>query len=140
KKTYRSYNYCDWPERLIEALWAYRTSVRTPTGQTPYSLVFGMEPVLPYEIMIPSLRVQLDQDLDLETCQESLLAQLELIDERRMMAPNHALAYRKRLTRFYQKKVLGRSFRKGEMVIKRKFIRTFGPRASYNKIGKVPLW
>src|SRR5499433_477352 len=60
KKTCETHRHSDWPEKLVEALWAYRSSVRTPTGQTPYSLRFGMEPVLPYEILIPSLRIQLD--------------------------------------------------------------------------------
>ncbi|KAL6323628.1 hypothetical protein AAG906_039224 [Vitis piasezkii] len=36
----------DWSEKLPFALWAYRTSFRTSTGATPYSLVYGME-VLP---------------------------------------------------------------------------------------------
>lgn len=31
----------DWHERFPEALWAYRTTYRTPTQCTPYSLVFG---------------------------------------------------------------------------------------------------
>ncbi|XP_062119106.1 uncharacterized protein LOC133832835 [Humulus lupulus] len=47
----------DWHERLLEALWAYRTTVRTVTGCTPYSLVFGSEVVLPLEVQIPSLRI-----------------------------------------------------------------------------------
>ena len=33
----------DWSENLPYALWAYRTSFRTSTGATPYSLVYGME-------------------------------------------------------------------------------------------------
>ncbi|KAL6323703.1 hypothetical protein AAG906_002171 [Vitis piasezkii] len=33
----------DWSEKLPFALWAYRTSFRTSTGATPYSLVYGME-------------------------------------------------------------------------------------------------
>uniref|UniRef100_A0A2N9FGR7 Integrase catalytic domain-containing protein n=1 Tax=Fagus sylvatica TaxID=28930 RepID=A0A2N9FGR7_FAGSY len=36
---------------------AYRTSVRTSVGATPYSLVYGMEAVLPVEVEIPSLRI-----------------------------------------------------------------------------------
>ncbi|KAM7460053.1 hypothetical protein LguiA_035983 [Lonicera macranthoides] len=40
----------DWHERLPEALWAYRTTCRTPTQATPYSLVFGGEEVLPLEV------------------------------------------------------------------------------------------
>ena len=61
KKICESNKFSDWPEKLIDALWAYRTSIRTPTRQTPYVLMFGMEAVLPYEIFLPSLRVQLDQ-------------------------------------------------------------------------------
>ena len=63
KKTCESNKFSDWPEKLIDALWAYRTSIRTPTRQTPYALTFRMEAVLPYEIFLPSLRVQLDQEV-----------------------------------------------------------------------------
>ncbi|XP_052490763.1 uncharacterized protein LOC128043012 [Gossypium raimondii] len=49
--------YRDWHEKLPFALYAYRTSVRTSTGATPFSLVYGMEAVLPIEVEIPSLRV-----------------------------------------------------------------------------------
>ncbi|PKI07635.1 hypothetical protein CRG98_049587, partial [Punica granatum] len=42
-------NYKDWHEMLPYALLAYRTSIRTSIGATPYSLVYGMEAVLPIE-------------------------------------------------------------------------------------------
>ena len=50
-------NYKDWADKLPYALWGYRTSVRTTTGATPYSLVYGMEAVLPVEVEIQSMRV-----------------------------------------------------------------------------------
>ena len=40
----------DWHDKFPYALWAYRTSVRTSTGATPYSLVYGMEAVLTIEV------------------------------------------------------------------------------------------
>ena len=49
--------YKDWHEHLPYALCAYRTSVRTSVRATPYSLVYGMEAVLPVEVEIPSLRI-----------------------------------------------------------------------------------
>ena len=49
--------YKDWHEHLPYALCAYQTSVRTSVGATPYSLVYGMEAVLPVEVEIPSLRI-----------------------------------------------------------------------------------
>ena len=50
----------DWSKKLHFALWAYRTSFRISTGATPYSLVYGMEAVLPIEIEMGSLRVALE--------------------------------------------------------------------------------
>ena len=49
--------YKDWNEHLSFALCAYHTSIRTFTGATPYSLVYGMKAVLPTEVEIPSLRI-----------------------------------------------------------------------------------
>ncbi len=46
--------YKDWHNMLPFAFHAYPTSVRTSTGATPYSLVYGIEVVLPIEVEIPS--------------------------------------------------------------------------------------
>ena len=53
----------DWSEKLPFALWAYRTSFRTSTGSTPYSLVYGMKAMLPIEIEMGSLRVALEHQI-----------------------------------------------------------------------------
>ena len=53
----------DWSEKLPFALWAYRTSFRTSIEATPYSLVYGIEAVLPVEIEMGSLRVALEQQI-----------------------------------------------------------------------------
>ncbi|XP_058002311.1 uncharacterized protein LOC131179474 [Hevea brasiliensis] len=56
--------YKDWHDMLPFALHAYRTTVRTSTEATPYSLVYGMEVVLPIEVEIPSLRILKEAELD----------------------------------------------------------------------------
>ncbi|RVW73661.1 Retrovirus-related Pol polyprotein from transposon 17.6 [Vitis vinifera] len=53
----------DWSEKLPFALWAYRTSFHTSIGATPYSLVYGMEAMLPVEIEMGSLRITLEQQI-----------------------------------------------------------------------------
>jgi len=49
-------NYNDWSDQLPFALWGHRTSICTSIEITPYSLIYGMEAVLPVEITIPSFR------------------------------------------------------------------------------------
>ena len=62
--------YKDWHEMLLFALHGYRTSVRTSTGATPFSLVYGMEVVLPVDVKIPSLCVLMEAKLtEVEWCQ-----------------------------------------------------------------------
>ena len=56
--------YKDWHEMLPCALHAYRTTVRTSVGATPYALVYEMEVVTPLEMEIPSLRILKDTKLD----------------------------------------------------------------------------
>ena len=53
----------NWPEKFPFALWAYRTSFRTSTGATPFSLVYGMEIVLPIEVDVGSLRIALEHKI-----------------------------------------------------------------------------
>ena len=56
--------YKDWHEKLSFALHAYWTGVRTSTGATLYSLVYGMEAVLPIKVEIPFLRVLREIELE----------------------------------------------------------------------------
>ncbi|KAI5444741.1 hypothetical protein KIW84_013133 [Lathyrus oleraceus] len=91
--------YRDWHEMLPFALHGYRTSVRTSTGATPYSLVYGMEAVLPVEVEIPSLRVLLDVKLDEAEWIRTRFNELSLIEEKRMAAICHGQLYQSRMKR-----------------------------------------
>ncbi|WRX13925.1 Integrase [Theobroma cacao] len=111
--------YKDWHEKLPFALHAYRTSVRTSTGATPYSLVYGAEAVLPVEVEIPSLRVLMETELEDAEWVRSRYEQLNLIEEKRLAALCHGQMYQRRMMRAYEKKVHPRQFREGELVLKR---------------------
>ncbi|RDX93255.1 Retrovirus-related Pol polyprotein, partial [Mucuna pruriens] len=90
-KTCLSVTYKDWHDMLPYALHEYRTSVCTPTGATPYSLVYGTEVVLPVEVEILSLRVLTEAELDEPEWAQSLLDQLNLIEEKRLTAICHGI-------------------------------------------------
>ena len=97
--------YKNWHEKLPFALHAYQTGVRTSTGATPYSLVYGMEAVLPIEVEIPSLRVLREMKLEEAEWVQARYEQLNLIEEKRMKAICHGQLYQKRMMRAHDKNV-----------------------------------
>ena len=108
----------DWSEKLLFALWAYRTSFRTSTGATPYSLVYGMEAVLPIEIEMGSLRVTLEQQISKTEWAQSRFDQLILLDERRLRAADHVQAYQRKMARAFKKRVKPRPLQRGDLVLR----------------------
>ncbi|XP_058757655.1 uncharacterized protein LOC131630928 [Vicia villosa] len=111
--------YKDWHEMLPFALHGYRTSVRTSTGATPFSLVYGMEAILPVEVEIPSLRVLTDVKLSEADWVQTRFDQLNLIDEKRLAAICHGQAYQKKMKRAFDKKIRARHFQVGDLVLKK---------------------
>ena len=79
-------------------------SVKTPTGTTPFSLVYGCEVILPLEVEIPLLRVTLLDILSKEDYRVAHLEQLELLEEHQHVAHEHLKVYQNRLSRHYNKK------------------------------------
>ena len=93
-------------------LMAYRTTVRTPTKATPFSLVYGCEVVLPLEIQIPSLRIALTAKMKNEEKHRLRLQELEALDDKRLQPQQQIELYQTRISRAFNKKVKGRLSRK----------------------------
>ena len=68
---------------LYPALWAYRTTLKTATGFSPYQLVHGVELVLPVECEIPSLNLVVEILLDTSALEERLVHLEQLREQRR---------------------------------------------------------
>ncbi|KAK4382879.1 hypothetical protein Sango_2831000 [Sesamum angolense] len=107
----------DWHERIGEALWAYRTIIKTPTQATPYALVYGVEAVLPLEQQIPSLIIPIQEGHTEEENAQIRLEELEALDEKRLEAQQRLECYQVRLSRALNKKVHLRSFQVGDLVL-----------------------
>lgn len=79
-----------WAEQLHGVLWAYKTTKRTHTGDTPFGLAFGSEAVVLVEMELTSLRVK---KYDLELNNEGLKLSLDLLEERRDRAETVMVSY-----------------------------------------------
>ena len=67
-------------QELPNILWAYQTTPRKATNETPYSLAFGFEIVIPLEIGLPTIRTEV---YDASHNEEVQARDLNLADERR---------------------------------------------------------
>ncbi|XP_024200004.1 protein NYNRIN-like [Rosa chinensis] len=105
-----------WSEELQHVLWAYRTTRRKPTDETPYALTYGMEAVIPTKIILPTVRTLTVEKGDNE---EQIARHLDLLDERRDAAAIHLANYQNQVARYFNKGVRPRAFRVGEFVLKR---------------------
>ena len=131
--------YKDWHEMLPFALHGYRTTVRTSTGATPFSLVYGMEAVLPVEVQIPSTRVLQDAELGEDDWIQTRLDQINLIDEKRLASICHGQIYQKRMIRAFNKKVKHRVYQVGDLVVKRIILPQGDPRGKWTPTYEGPF-
>ena len=67
-----------WSDELPSVLWAYRTTVRTSTRETPFKLAYGSEVVIPAEVHMANHRVK---EYQVEENEVQLHLNLDLIDE-----------------------------------------------------------
>ena len=101
---------------LFSVLWAYRTTVKTATGFTPFHLVHGVEATLPIECEIPTLRTAIELLPDTAPLEQRLL-NLESLDEDRRSSLQNNEATKKLSKATFDRHVNLRSFRKGDLVL-----------------------
>ena len=122
-----------WPDKLPGVLWAYMTTVRTPTGETPFKLAYGSEAVIPAKVHMASHRVK---EYQAEENKVQLRLNLDLIDEVRMDAEQRTARYNNLMARQYDAMVKPRRFNIRDLILKRIILATRNP--AYGKLG--PNW
>jgi hypothetical protein len=75
-----------WHEKLLEALWAHRTSRNRATNVTPFELVYGQEAVLPIEIGLQNFRVTGQDSLSAKEYHELMMDKIDDVPEIRFKA------------------------------------------------------
>ncbi|KAG7583672.1 Ribonuclease H-like superfamily [Arabidopsis suecica] len=112
-----------WYDELQPVFWAYRTNPRRATGETPFSLVYGMEAVVPAELNVPGLR-RSEAPLNEESNSKLLEDVLDTIDERRDQSLIRLQNYQQLTTRYYNSKLKNRPLNVGDFVLRRVFDNT----------------
>jgi transposase InsO family protein len=106
-----------WVEELPSVLWSMRTTPNSSTGYTPFFLLFGAEAVLPTDVCYSAPRVAayVEEDAD-----KALADAQDLLDEARDVALVRTAVYQQSLRNYHSRRVRGRSFEPGDLVLRLK--------------------
>ena len=105
-----------WVEYLPEVLWAYRTTCKSATQETPFALAFSTELVDPIEVGLKSLRIEL---VSTEHNEEVLRLNLDLVEEKHEQVLKHMKDYHRKTARYYDQRVKPRSYNPDGLVLKK---------------------
>ena len=83
-----------WVEELPHVLWTYRITPRKSTRETPFSMTYGTEAVIPLENGIPTMRTSAFTS---DGNSELLKKNLDLIEERQENAMVQLAYYQHKL-------------------------------------------
>ena len=106
----------NWAEELPNVLWAYRTTPCRSIGETPFSLTYGAEVVIPAEVNLCSARVD---EFNLAHNEQMMLKQLDSLEEYREAATIRLAEYQQKLARHYNRDVRVREFGAGDLVLRK---------------------
>ena len=103
-------------EELPHVLWTYRTTPRRSTKETPFSMTYGAEAVIPLETGFPMLKTSSFSP----SSNDNLLENgLDLIEERRENAMVQLAYYQHKLKQGYNTKVKLRPLMPGDLVLRK---------------------
>ena len=106
----------NWIKKLPTVLWALRTTSSRPTGETPFSLVYGAEAVLPTELTYGSPRVRA---YDEDSQQAERIDDVNFLEEVRCRAAVRSARYQQGLRRYHSRRVRARELHVGDLVLRK---------------------
>ena len=105
-----------WVEYLPKVLWAYITTRKSATQETPFTLAFGTEAVAQIDVGLKSPRIEL---ASVEHNDEALRLNLDLLNEKRKHVLKSKEDYQRKTTRYYNQKVKPKNYKPGDLVLKK---------------------
>ena len=103
-------------EEVPRIVWAYPTTPQSSTMETPFSLVYGSDAMIPVEIHESSPRFQI---FVAEKSNEERMVNLDILDEAREEARIKAEAVKRRVEHQYSSKVKPRQFQVADLVMRK---------------------
>ena len=107
----------DWSDKLLEALWPYRTTWKNTRGYSPYEMVYDKQVLLPIEFQISRYRLVVELDMDLNETQQQRVMKLNELDEVRHDPLQQTTMVQQQRIKWHDKFIKKKEFQVGDWAL-----------------------
>lgn len=111
-------------DELPHVLWTYRTTPRRSTVETPFSMTYSIEAVIPLEVIFSTIRTS---QFNINENARLLSTGLDLVEERKEVATVQMAHYQQKLKQGYNRGIKTRVFVPRDLVLRKVIGNTKNP-------------
>jgi len=107
----------DWDEIILIVLWAHITTFKTLTKYKSFNLVYGFEPMVKLEYLIPSLHVSITMYMFITQELEDKLDMLVQLEEHMLLVGYHQMIQKRCQKAWHGRDITIKKFEWGDLVL-----------------------
>ena len=107
----------DWSKKIDDALWAHRTTFKTPLDISPFRLVYGKACHLPMELEHRAYWATRLLNMESKVAEEKRMLQLSELEEFRNEAYENARIYKEKTKAWHVKHIVRKEFESAQQIL-----------------------
>ena len=107
----------DWDEKVPAVLWAYRTTYKKETNQTPFKLVYGQEVIVPLHFRQHTYEIAEVLKIDMSEAKHERTFHLQKLEEDKIMAIHHQEAQKQQQKDCHDRNIKRKNISVGDLVL-----------------------
>ena len=107
----------DQDEKIPTVPWAYRTTYKRATNQTPFKLVYGQEAIVPLHFRQNTPKIANILKIDTTNLRDERMFQLQKLEEDRVLALHHQEAQKQQQKAWHDRNIKTKNIAVGDLVL-----------------------